>query len=341
MSDRAVLLRMRNLALFGAAVFAAILLKTAWDDYDLARRRPPQRRLDSDDPAAARLEAHVRRLAGEIGRRSDRRPDGLEAAANYIRGEFARAGYAASEQPYTVVPPGAAEYAMKNLIAVLPAASPDAPVLVLGAHYDTALDTPGADDNASGVAALLELARSLRGLKSAVEIRFVAYATEEPPYFGTEEMGSAVHARALKKEGRRVLGMIGLEMLGYYDDAKGAQKYPPLLSPFFPDTADYVGAVSNLSSRAFLKSLARGYAPPRGTRLITASLPEWIGEITLSDHRNYWREGFPAVMVTDTAFLRNVRYHQTSDTPDTLDYARMADATAGLEAAVRALAEKR
>ena len=329
----------RNLLIVAALAACMILLKGAWDTFDLARRKPPQHGAVTNNPTAARLEARVRTLSAEIGPRNDRYPQGLAAAAEYVRAEFEHAGYSVHEQTYSVHAPIPAP-TMKNLIATIPAQSPDAPVLVIGAHYDTAFETPGADDNASGVAALLELARELKGIKSRVEIRFVAYSTEEPPFFGGPEMGSAVHARSLKAENRKVLGMIGLEMLGYYDDAKGSQKYPLLLSLFFPDTADYVGAVSNLESRPFLRALARGFRPPRGLRVVTASLPQWVGEITLSDHKNYWDEGFPAVMITDTAFLRNVHYHQTTDTAEKLDYARMADATEGLAAAIRRLVQE-
>ncbi len=328
-----------KLTVFGMFAIAAILVKSAWDTYDLARRHPAPHLGIKSDPEALRLKASVRQLSAVIGRRNYRYPRGLASTAAYIRGEFRNAGYNVRAQSYFVHPPGFGELRMENFIATIPAASSGAPVLVIGAHYDTAFETPGADDNASGVAVLLDLARRLKDCSSRVEIRFVAYSTEEPPFFGGPEMGSAVHAQALKAEGRTVLGMVGLEMLGYYDDAKGSQKYPMLLSLFLPNTADYIGVVSNLPSRSFMKEFVNGFRPPQGTRLIAASLPEWVGEITLSDHRNYWDEGFPAVMVTDTAFLRNVHYHQTSDTPEKLDYRRMADVTAGLEHAIRSLVE--
>jgi hypothetical protein len=150
-------------------------------------------------------------------------------------------------------------------------------------------------------------------------------------------MGSAFHAAALKEEGRVVKGMLSLEMLGYYSDAKGSQRYPWPLSLFYPDTADFIGLVSDLSSRAFLKEFRAGFKTPKGTKHVASSLPAWIGEITLSDHKCYWDEGFPALLVTDTSFLRYPHYHLMSDTAEKLDYERMADVVDGLEAALEAL----
>jgi hypothetical protein len=325
-----------NLVFFALLVFAAILIHGTWNLYDIARRPLPHHETPPKNSAASRLEARVRKLAGEIGRRNYEHASALNAAAEYIRRELTSAGYAVQEQPYSVRPPGTAIGSpMRNLIAVLPAGAANAPVLVIGAHYDTAPNTPGADDNASGIAILIELAQRLKDLKGNVEIRFVAFSTEEPPFFGTPQMGSAWNAHALKAEGRPVAGMVSLEMLGYYDESKGSQKYPPGLSLFFPDRGNFVGAVSNLRSRKFLSNVTQGYAPPLGTPMVKAGLPEWIGEIGLSDHKCYWNEGFPAVMITDTAFLRYAHYHGPTDTPEKLDYVRMADVTVGLEAALR------
>jgi hypothetical protein len=151
-------------------------------------------------------------------------------------------------------------------------------------------------------------------------------------------MGSAHAARLLKLEGRRVLGMISLEMLGFYNDAKGSQRYPFPLSFFYPDQANFIGVISDRSSKGLLESLLAGYAPPRGTPMIKAALPRWIGEIGLSDHKSYWNEGFRALMISDTAFLRNPHYHGPTDTPEKIDYLRMADAVSGIGAALRAYA---
>lgn len=320
-----------RLAACGALGAGAIVGSRAYDMYRLARMPLPVH----DAPLGAdalRVARHVRMLAGDIGPRNDRHPEGLARAEKYMKSALTAAGYRVEEQPYSVVPPDAsASVPMRNFIATLPASAPGAPVLVIGAHYDTALETPGADDNASGSAVLLELARRLKAKKGAVEVRFVAYGTEEPPYFGTKQMGSAFHAASLKTEGRTVLGMISLEMLGYYSDAPHSQKYPPPLSLLYPDRANFVGAVSDLSSRAFLKSFAKAFTPR--LPVVAASLPGWITEIGLSDHKCYWDEGFPGVILTDTSFLRYTHYHMTTDTPEKLDYERMAKIVQGLEAA--------
>jgi hypothetical protein len=326
----------RVVKLLFVAVLAAgaVIGLRAWDMYTLARLPAPAR----PEPATAaekRLAADVRVLAGEIGPRSYAHPAGLARAEAHVKRSFAAAGYQVVEQPYTVRPPGtSADIPMRNFIITVPASSSSAPVIVIGAHYDTALDTRGADDNASGTAALLELARRFHGKSGGVELRFVAYGTEEPPFFGTKQMGSSFHARAIKHEGRLVLGMISLEMLGYYNDALGSQKYPPLLGFFFPSTANFIATVSNWGSSAFLRRLVAGFAPPRGTPVVSASLPGWITEIGLSDHKSYWDEGIPGVIITDTSFLRYPHYHMPTDSPEKLDYARMADVVDGLEAAL-------
>jgi len=290
-----------------------------------------------DAATAARLRATVETLAVKIGERNHNLPKKLAEAEGYVRRELTAAGYEVRVQEYPVTPPGWPKALVgRNFEVVVPAGSPHAPVLVVGAHYDSAPATPGADDNASGVAVLLELARRFKSFSGGrAELRLVAFGNEEPPYFWTDQMGSVAHARALKKEGRRVLGMASLEMLGFYSDAPGSQRYPRVISWFYPDTADFVAVVGTLGkSSAFLRRFAAGFTPPAGTRVIASRLPRIVPEINLSDHANYWKEGFPAVLVTDTSFLRYADYHALTDTPEKLDYTRMADVTAGLEAAI-------
>ncbi len=327
----------RNLALFAAAIAALIAGRRLWLMREISRLTPVVRAAPSG-PAAEALSRHVEILAGKIGERSYAHPAALAGAERYIRGFLALNGYKDAPQEYRVTPPGMSdEVVMRNFIARVPGASPDAPVLVIGAHYDTAPGTPGADDNASGTAVLLELARRFRGRAGGkAELRFVAYGSEEPPFFGTELMGSAFHAESLKKENRAVLGMVSLEMLGYYDGRPGTQSYPFPLELFYPSRADYIGLVANLDSRAFLKRFA-GAFETESTPKIVAALPGFIGEIKLSDHLSYWNRGFPALLVTDTSFLRYSHYHMATDTSEKLDYARMADVTDGLEKAIESL----
>ena len=310
----------------------------AWERGALGKIPHASRPLPQGRTCAARLAERVQMLAGRIGERNIFKARALESAASYIEEEFRKQGYPPRAQSYEVRWDGMLPAKARNIEAVVPADRPGAPVLVVGAHYDTAPGTPGADDNASGVAALLELAARLRGRARTVELRFVAFCTEEPPFFGSEQMGSARYAASLEKEGRRVLGMISLEMLGYYSEEPRSQTYPPLLGLFYPSRGDYLGFVSNLSSRKFLRRILAGYKPPRQTPSVGAALPQWLSVITLSDHLWFWRHGWPAVMATDTAFLRNPDYHEAGDTPDQLNYERMADAVEGLEASLLDLA---
>jgi Zn-dependent M28 family amino/carboxypeptidase len=196
-------------------------------------------------------------------------------------------------------------------------------IIVVGAHYDTAPGTRGADDNASGVAVLIELARIFKINNQKREIRLVAFGTEEPPAFGTQNMGSFHYAQKLKNENIKVKGMISLEMLGYYNPKKGSQLYPPFLHLFFPNHGNFIALVSNFSSRSFLKSLSYKW-DKNSFPLVTATLPTVFSGITLSDQLNFWDAGFPAVMLTDTSFFRNPHYHQETDTPEKLNYENMA-----------------
>ena len=283
----------------------------------------------------ARLEAHVRMLSETLSPRDEQHPENLDRVAAYIRGEFerARAGEVA-EQPY---PAGGRTY--RNVIARF---GPDTRErVVVGAHYDAAGPHPGADDNASGVAGLIELAYLLGQAELPVRVEVVAYSLEEPPYFRTESMGSAVHAASLKKQGVPVRAMFCLEMIGYFSDAPGSQSFPtPALKPFYPSEGNFITVVGGPRQGALVrrvKTAMRGAAAPLAVHSINA--PTAVPGIDFSDHGSYWKAGYDAVMITDTAFYRNPNYHTARDTADTLDYRRMAMVVRGVHAAV--LAETR
>lgn len=288
-------------------------------------------------PAAQRLRGHVVMLAATIGERDAYGPK-KDKARDYLLSQFKALGYAPELQPYESrflggVPNGRR---YDNVLATLPALPAGGAPWVVGAHYDSAPGTPGADDDASGVAVLLETARLLKGRKLPRDVRFVAFGTEEPPAFGTNNMGSAHHARSLKDGGVTPYGMISLEMLGYYNDAKGSQLYPPVMQLFYPDRGDYLGVVSNVSSRGLLKTFAAAWRAASGLPLVTSVLPGPLSGLALSDQLNYWDQGFPALMLSDTAFYRNPCYHEDCDRPETLDYERMAQAAEALAAALSA-----
>jgi hypothetical protein len=290
---------------------------------------------------AAKLQAHVQTLASDIGERNWRRYAALGRARDYVAGTLASYGYAVRRESYE-----SRGKTCENVIAELPGSDPalDNEILVVGAHYDSALGTPGADDNASGVAVLLELARELKEHPGARTIRFVAFSTEEAFIFqGLSDaerwrsMGSYHHAQRARERGEAIVGMVSLEMMGTFSDEAGSQDGPPVIRWFYPKQGNFALVVGDLRSRGLVQALKRGMAagalPVRG-----ASLPRFVPGIADSDHRSFWDAGFPAVMITDTAFYRNSHYHRAGDTGEKLDYRRMSEATAGLAEALKRLA---
>ncbi len=283
--------------------------------------------------AMKRLRAHVLRMAGEIGERNVWRPHALHAAADYIRGEWQRQGHSVTAQRYT-----ACEVASENLEIALAGTTRPSEIIVVGAHYDSVRGSPGANDNASGVAALLEIGRALKDAGPRRSVRLVAFVNEEPPFFYWGEMGSGVYARAARARGDDIRLMTSLEMLGVYSDRPGSQRYPPLLGWFYPDRANFIAFVSNFASRHALK---RTLAAFRGVSAFPAEYlvaPGIVPGVSWSDQLSFWREGYPALMVTDTAFYRYAHYHTAQDTPDKIDYVRMAQVVEGLAKAILLLA---
>lgn len=211
-------------------------------------------------------------------------------------------------------------------------------IVVIGAHYDTVIGTPGADDNASGVAVLLELARltTLKPLKRTV--RFVAFSLEEPPFFRTRHMGSYVYAKSLKDEGISVYGMISLEMLGYFCDSKGCQYYPlPIFRWFYPDRGNFIAFVGNISSKTFTKKIKNSFESVSSLPVESLNTVSLVPGVDFSDHHSFWEFGYHAFMITDTAFYRNPNYHSMGDIASTLDYERMAELVVGLYKAIDSL----
>jgi len=214
--------------------------------------------------------------------------------------------------------------------------------IIVGAHYDTVRGTPGADDNASGVAGLLELSRALSSGIPQTRIDLVAYVLEELPFFRTEQMGSYVHAKSLRDANVRVRAMICLEMIGYYTDLPNSQEYPLSgMATIYGNRGDFIALVGNMGQRALVRSVKRAMLAGGDLPIVSANAPRSIPGIDYSDHRNYWAFGYPAVMLTDTAFYRNPNYHATGDTPDTLDYHRMAKLVDQIDSAVMYLAGER
>lgn len=270
------------------------------------------------------LRKHVEHIAGGAEYRNHRNVSRLNAIADYIKDEMAKYSGDMSIQEFVV---NGKKY--KNVCASF--GPLDAPRIIIGAHYDVCGDQMGADDNASGVAGLLELARLFgQADRSGWEYRIdlVAYTLEEPPYFDTDNMGSAIHAEMLKQKNVPVIGMISLEMIGYFDDAKNSQDYPlGILKMFYGSRGDYITVVRRTGGGKFARKFTKKYKHNERrsvtTKVFKAPL-KWVPSISLSDHENYWKYDWSALMLTDTSFFRNKNYHEATDTPDTLDYKRMS-----------------
>ena len=283
-----------------------------------------------------RLEGHVRELAGRIGERNSVHYEALEQAATYVERELKAIGYDVTSQRWT----SAGGQQFRNLEATLPGRRTPEEIVVLGAHYDSNRGTPGADDNASGVAAMLELARLLRadGGGRARTIRFVAFANEELPFFGTPDQGARRYVATLKPRGDDVRAMLSIETIGYYATGPRTQLYPQPLNWFYPDTGNFIGFVGNLSSRALVHEAIAAFRAHTSFPSHGAAAPASIPGVGWSDHEAFWAAGYPAVMITDTAPFRNPFYHTGGDTPDRIDYDRMTYVVDGLVAVVRKLA---
>lgn len=276
----------------------------------------------------------VQILAREHHSRSGLFPERLHAAAEFVEREFQALGYAVESQRY--ISEGST---VRNLIAELPGKDHSKPVIILGAHYDTVPGTPGADDNASGVAGLLELARLLRGTSWSRTIKFVAFTHEEPPYFYTSQMGSRQYASALKHQKQKVLVMFSLEMIGYAGEHM-KQMYPFVLLrqlKGYPKNGSFIGLVGNVRTMRLVKFVRTAMRESCSVGVESLSAPGFLPPLFLSDHSSFWRRGYPAIMVTDTAFMRNPHYHLASDTDGTINYSFLAEVVAGLCAAVLAL----
>lgn len=295
-----------------------------------------------DSFSSDRLSSHVHTLSAEIGERHFARPTAFEQAADYIAAQFQQAGFETQFESFEIKdPPLLTELRAnreekntlknlqyKNVIAIKKGEKEE--IIVVGAHYDTVIGSPGADDNASGVAVLLESARLLRHIPLKKTLLFAAFANEEAPFFRTSAMGSAqflkMHPRAL------ISFMISLEMLGYFSDTPGSQGYPPLLKYFYPDRANFIAVVGNLGSKRFVNTVAETFREKTSIPVEALSAPRMIPGVDFSDQLNFWKAGIPAVMLTDTAFNRNPHYHTAFDLPQTLNYEKMAEVTKGVVA---------
>jgi hypothetical protein len=281
------------------------------------------------------LRQDVTRLAVEIGERNvGHRSQQLSQAADYIEAQFSAAGFLPRRQEYLV-----SDVPCWNLEAELAGTTRPEEIIVVGSHYDTVPGSPGANDNTSGVAATLALARRFATHRTSRTLRFVAFANEEKPYAHTEQMGSRVYSRRCRERGENVVGMISLETIGYYDDRPGSQKYPPPIGLFYPSEGNFIAFVGNLKSAEFVRQAVASFRRNEQFPSEGAALPELITRIRDSDHGSFWHEGYPALMVTDTANFRYPFYHTPEDTVDKIDFDRLARVVRGLEKVLGELAD--
>jgi Zn-dependent M28 family amino/carboxypeptidase len=279
----------------------------------------------------ARLLGHLRYLSVTLGERSIYRPRNLKAAEFYVERAFQEMGYSPRRQTFICM-----GEEVSNIIA---GEGNPGGYYILGAHYDTVAGTPGADDNASGVAVLLEVARLARNAPLPRPWTFIGFTTEEPPAYFTPYMGSRVYARQAKKQKDKILGMLCLESVGYFRQEPRSQGLPlPLRLMGYPTTGNFIGIASDWRSKPLMQRVAAALKQGCQLPVVTLAVPlggYFLPEVRLSDHANFWDEGYPALMLTDTAFFRNPNYHTASDTLETLDLDALTELTLGLVNFVR------
>ena len=325
-------------------VFASLLVFlgvfSIWAYKAMIDIRPKANRpiLDTDanqviNDLEGRLKVHVTVLADEIGPRDVFVPDKLNAAAAYIRGFWEKAGYEISAQTFRVQ-----NVACHNLAVEITGKSKPDEIVLVGAHYDTVSWSPGANDNGSAVAALLELSRLFSTKSTSRTVRFVGFTNEEPPFFKTGSMGSLVYAKECRKKKENIVAMVCLETIGYYRDESKTQKYPFPLSIFYPDKGNFVAVVGNLRSKPLVKSFARSFMEESDFPVECAATFGFITGIDWSDHWSFWQCGYPGIMITDTALFRYPYYHSSQDTPDKIDYHGLARVTYGVYRALDRMA---
>jgi hypothetical protein len=285
------------------------------------------------DALEGRLMAHVEMLGRTIGERHLGRPQALRAATEYIRQVWGDQGLAVTEERFEV-----GGQPCLNLVTQIPGGQQSDEHLVVGAHYDSVYGSPGANDNGTGVAALLEMSRQLRDHPLARTVRLVAFVNEEPPYFLTNEMGSRVHARRAHQRGERILGMLSLETIGYYSGARGTQHYPAPFGRLYPDIGNFLAVVGNLASRRLVVDFMTQFMSATDFPIEGVATFEGVPGINWSDHSSFWTEGYPALMLTDTAPFRYAEYHTAQDVPERVTRREFARAAHGIIHAVRRLA---
>lgn len=321
-----------RLFLLGLALWAGLFAVTWMPGSSFTGQPPP---LTADEQFSARmLEKHTVVLAHDIGPRHIWRPDSMSNTVHYLEKVLHDMGYAVHQQKFNSY-----DVPVVNLEVEIPGNRQAGDIIVIGAHYDSVEGSPGANDNGSGVAALLEIARQLIDARPQRTIRLVFFANEEPPFYYSWDMGSRQYAHRARNRGEKIMAMLSLETIGCYKPEPGSQRYPFPFFLFYPKTADFIAFVGNYQSRLLVRRFIEAFRHHARLPSEGIAAPGFITGIGWSDHWSFWKEGYPALMVTDTAFFRSAEYHTTEDTPEKLDYERMARLVNGLTATIRVFAE--
>ena len=294
--------------------------------------------LESLSEPEREIEANLRGHVAAIASREHNldHPEALEEAARRIEGALARLGYDVAAQRFFAL-----KHEVRNIEVEIAGGARKQEIVVLGAHYDSVWGAPGANDNGSGVAALLELARLLRGAAPERTLRLVWFVNEEPPYFQGDDMGSRRYARRMRERGEQVAAMLSLETIGWYSDRPASQRYPFPLAFFYPSQGNFIAFVSNLGSRALMHEAVAAFRRHAQFPSEGVAAPAFIPGVDWSDHASFWGEGYPALMLTDTALYRYPWYHDPGDTPDKVDYGRLARIVSGLHGMALEMAHRR
>lgn len=314
---------------------------TAWMP-GTSMERPLPELGDAERELAGQLKADVRALSVDIGERNVFRADSMAHAAAWIEGRLREAGYQPERHMYELgdgAPQSVAGRQAHNLVAEIPGTGKPEETLVIGAHYDSVTGSPGANDNASGVAALLALAAWFRERPQPRTVRFIAFANEEPPFFLSGDMGSQAYAAHRRERGERITAMMSMDGIAYFSDEPGSQRYPaPGLDFIYPSRGNFIAFVTRSRDAPVLREAIGAFRRHASVPSEGAALPGWLPGVSWSDHWSFWQHDYPAFLVTDTLPFRDPAYHTPGDTAERLDYQRLARVVLGLRAVIEELA---
>jgi hypothetical protein len=327
--DRAALIRLAILALiiFCILIFGwSLMIWMPGESY--SQSLPPLSNTQVQLKDSLRRDIQV--LSNKIGRRNEQSYENLIAAKDFLTQELTEAGYTVQKQDYNID-----GKIFTNLEVEIPGTTCADEILVIGGHYDSAFTSPGANDNGTGAAAILALAREFAGTKPLRTLRFVEFTNEEPPFFWTNNMGSFVYAQRAKQRGDKIVGMFSLETLGYFTDEANSQQYPPPLNLLYPSQGNFLGFIGNIDSRELLRNTIRSFRAQSKFPSEGAALPNLLPGVGWSDHWSFWQQGYQAVMITDTAPFRYRHYHTLEDTIDKIDFEKLTRVVDGIGRVIR------